>query len=221
MIRPSLRHILRLSLFGALVLALPQASAEAPPVAPGDGGRQQHFEIKAAPGQVAMVPLGEGDRTGQHIAVQVSAGILKSAKYHGACGRVLLHGETAERIPFFAPMPATEGAPGASVCGETGCTCPNARAGMIHVDRRPGFLIGDGGVDVPREVPVLPGGEAPRPVAEDPQPGCFGWLELVVDTTGLKVGTQILADVGFYAQGAPLDGPPTHAERPVAAVVTP
>jgi|GEM_PF-1812799 len=221
MIRLPYRHMAYLTLAGALFLALPSASAEPPPMAPGDG-RIQHFEIRAKAGQVAMLPLGEGDRTGQHITVRLSDGALVSAKYQAACGRVLLHGPDGERIPAFAPTPSSEGAVDTSrVCGEAGCGCANAQPGTIHVTKPPSFLVSDSAAVMARSVQVLPGGDTPQPVAEDTEPGCFGWLELAVDATGLRVGTQIVATVEAYAPGAPLSGPPTTSERLNAAVVTP
>jgi hypothetical protein len=216
---PELRHrLILLPLLGALALI---TVAAAPPEAPD--GRLHHFEVKAKPGQVVMVPLGEGDRTQMHLRVSLQSGVLESVKYHAACGSVLLHGTTLERVPAFAPTPAAYGAGGPSrVCGEVGCGCPGSGPGLIHVASPPQGLVADATDAVGKFVPVLAGGDTLRPVGEAPEPGCFGWLEMSVDTTGLPVATQILADVQAYSPGTPLDGPPTRIDAGlVAAVVTP
>jgi len=217
------RRLLRLSFFGALLLALPQAAATPVAGAPEEGQRPAYFEVRPAAGQVVMVPLGEGDRTGWHLKVTVDKGVLQSAKYQAACGPVLLNGTTADRIPAFVPAPSlnTAAPDQTRVCGQTGCTCANAPAGIIHVSRAPELFVAIRGEDAPSAGPVLPGGDAPAPVAEDAAPGCFGWLELVVDASGLRVGTEVLATVAYYVPGAPLNGSPTRVEPLLAAVVAP
>ncbi|MFT7578733.1 MAG: hypothetical protein ACI9MR_000391 [Myxococcota bacterium] len=208
-----------LPLLGALALI---TGAAAPPEAP-EAGRLHHYEVKAKAGQVVMMPLGEGDRTESHLQVTLQSGVLESVKYHAACGRVLLHGASAERIPAFAPTPSAYGPGGPSrVCGVVGCGCPGSGPGLVHVAIRPQGLAAEATDVVGRFVPVLAGGDTPRPVAEAPEPGCFGWLEMTVDTTGLPVGTQVLADIKTYSPGTSLVGPPTRSDVGLmAAVVTP
>jgi len=197
----------------ALALMTPAALADH---VPGTEGRLLHFEVRPAAGQVAMVPVGEGDLTGWHLRVAVSAGALQTALYHGGCGRTLVQALTGERFPAFAPVPMATGDGPA-----TGPACGSeVSPGTVRVDRRPGFLP-DADLDVlGRGVPVLPGGGAPQPAMESPDPACFGWLELVVDATGLPVGAQVIATVELFAPGAPLDAPPTRVESIVAATVT-
>jgi hypothetical protein len=215
-----LRHrLVLLPLLGALALI---TVAAAPPEA-GDPGRLHHFEVKASPGQLVMMPLGEGDRTEMHLQVSLESGVLSSVKYHAACGSVLLHGTTLDRVPAFSPTPSAYGLAGPSrVCGEVGCGCPGSGPGLVHVTIPPQGLVADATDAVGKFVPVLAGGDTLQPVGEAPEPGCFGWLEMTVDTTGLKVGTQVLANVQAYAPGASLSGPPTQIDAGLmAAVVTP
>lgn len=217
--RVTLRVFASMCLVGTLALSTPTASADAPPQPPGSMGHP-YYELRAGANQVAMVPLGEIDLLGWHLRVTTNVGVLGAVKYHAACGPTLLSGPMAERIPTFSPSPSALGPGRSAVCGEVGCTCPHA-AGKIHVDRPPRSLPASAPDALEASGPILPNGAPPLPVADDGLPGCFGWLELALDATGLEVGRQILATVDAWAPDAPLDGPPTSSRKIAAAVITP
>jgi len=188
--------------------------------APPSPGRLEGFEIRAEADQIAMVPLGEGDLTGAHLRVTLSRGALVEARYHGACGRAVLHGDPPRRVAAFAPAPAAARRAGAEarVLG----TSVAGRRDLVHVTERPGFMPDQLGDDGPsRYLPVVPEGDHLDPVGEEAEPGCFGWLELVVDARGLKIGAQVIATIAYYPPGAPLDRRAARVDHVVAAQVTP
>ncbi|MCA9517577.1 MAG: hypothetical protein KC635_21705 [Myxococcales bacterium] len=204
----------------ALVCAL---SATGPAVASDHAppGRLQFFELRPEARAVAMVPIGEGDRVGQHLGVRVSAGKLLAVRYHGACGQVVLAGPAAERVPAFAPHPASDRAGLARVAGEAGCSCKGGGPGVVHVDRAPQFLAAEPLDRVGDDVPVLPGGARPIVVGQSDEDGCFGWVELELDTRGVPYGTDIDATVTTWAKGVPPTAAPTEVEVVAAARVSP